>query len=147
MRNMKLLLKVFALNSLGINQALHSNHRKDRLKLVGMGFLFAFVIVSLLFVFFMYDYLLAMSLTQVQISLRILPAMMMALCGMITLFTTIYKANGILFSFRDYDLQMSLPVKSSTIVASRIPVSYTHLPPHIPVPSIIIGFMLTMVLI
>ena len=34
---------------------------------------------------------------------------------------TIYKANGILFSFRDYDLQMSLPVKeSSTIVASRI---------------------------
>lgn len=124
MRNIKLLLKVFALNSLGINQALHSKHRKDRLKLVGMGFLFAFVIVSLLFVFFMYDYLLAVSLTQAQISLRILPAIMMALCGMITLFTTIYKANGILFSFRDYDLQMSLPIKSSTIVASRILILY-----------------------
>ena len=39
-------------------------------------------------------------------------------------FTTIYKANGILFSFRDYDLQMSLPVKSSTIVASRILILY-----------------------
>lgn len=124
MRNIKLLLKVFALNSLGINQALHSKHRKDRLKLVGMGFLFAFVTVSLLFVFFMYDYLLAVSLTQAQISLRILPAIMMALCGMITLFTTIYKANGILFSFRDYDLQMSLPIKSSTIVASRILILY-----------------------
>ncbi|WP_416173553.1 putative ABC transporter permease subunit, partial [Clostridium perfringens] len=36
------------------------------------------------------------------------------------LFTSIYKAQGILFSFKDYDLLMSLPIKKSDILISKM---------------------------
>lgn len=40
--------------------------------------------------------------------------------GLVSFFTTINKASGVLFSYKDYDLVMSLPVKTSHVVASRI---------------------------
>lgn len=120
MSKWKQLLKVSMLNSFGINQALHSKDRKERAKLAGFGVLFGFVALSMLFIFFFYSYSLAYSLEQMQASLRILPAIMMALCCAISLVTTIFKTNGLLFAFHDYDILMAMPIKTSTIVASRI---------------------------
>ena len=39
---------------------------------------------------------------------------------MLGLFTSIYKAQGVLFNAKDYDLLMSLPIKNTTILASKI---------------------------
>lgn len=124
MSKCKQLVKVSFLNSFGINQALHSKNRKERAKLAGFGILFGFVALSMLAVFFMYSYALADSLEQMNASLRILPAMMMALCCVISLVTTVFKTNGLLFAFRDYDILMAMPIKTSTIVTSRILMLY-----------------------
>lgn len=118
------LIKISALNSFGFNQARHSRDRKDRAKLVGFGVLFGFVALSMLFVISFYNLALAQSLEQIHASMRILPALMMAICCLITLITTVYKTNGLLFAFKDYDILMAMPIKTSTIVASRILMMY-----------------------
>lgn len=56
--------------------------------------------------------------------IELLPGIMMAVTCMITLAATIYKVKGILFGTKDYDILMSLPVRTSHIVASRILLLY-----------------------
>ena len=56
--------------------------------------------------------------------LKLLPEMMMAVTCVITIITTINKVKGTLFGFKDYDQIMSLPVKTSKIVASRLLLLY-----------------------
>ena len=82
-----------------------------------LGFsLFALISVS-------YSFALGQIMKQVG-ELCVLPGFFMAVTCMITLFTSIYKVNGILFGFKDYDILMSLPVKTSVIVASRLMLLY-----------------------
>ena len=57
-------------------------------------------------------------------SLELLPVVMMAVTCIIILMTTIFKVKGTIFGFRDYDLVMSLPVSTGTIVASRLFILY-----------------------
>jgi len=54
----------------------------------------------------------------------LLPAITMAIASIITLFTTIYKVNGILYAFKDYDFIMSMPVKIKKIIYSRMVLLY-----------------------
>lgn len=56
--------------------------------------------------------------------LDLMPAVFMMAASVMALITTIYKTNGLLFGFKDYDLIMSLPVKTSTIIASRLMILY-----------------------
>lgn len=56
--------------------------------------------------------------------LSFLPEFIMAIVSIITLATSIYKVKGILFGFKDYDLIMALPVKTSQIVISRFLLLY-----------------------
>ncbi|MGI6153617.1 MAG: hypothetical protein ACOYJB_07290 [Christensenellaceae bacterium] len=58
-------------------------------------------------------------------ALHVLPALLMAAASIMCLVTTVYKTNGILFGFSDYDLLMSLPIKNSTIIVSRMLMLYT----------------------
>lgn len=98
---------------------------KEKHRLIGFFFLFGWAGICILCVSFFYSYAMAMSLHQIGADLRILPALMMAACCIITLITTIYKSTGTLFRFQDYDMLMAAPVKTSTIVASRIILLYT----------------------
>lgn len=59
-------------------------------------------------------------------ALSLIPGMWMAITCILTLFTTIFKVKGTLFSFSDYDMVMSMPVSTTTIVASRIAVLYLY---------------------
>lgn len=54
----------------------------------------------------------------------VLPGFVMAVTCGIVLFTTVYKVKGTIFGFKDYDLVMSLPVKTSTVIASRMLLLY-----------------------
>lgn len=49
-----------------------------------------------------------------------LPVLAMFLAALQGVVFTFFKANGVLFGFKDYDLIMSLPIPRSTVVASRI---------------------------
>lgn len=57
-------------------------------------------------------------------ALDVLPGLFMAVTCLMILFTSIYKVKGVLFGFKDYDIVMSLPVKTWVVVASRLMLLY-----------------------
>lgn len=71
-----------------------------------------------------YSFMMGMAMKQFG-ELDVLPGFFMATTSIIVLITSIYKAKGVLFGFKDYDIVMSLPVKASYIVASRLLLLYT----------------------
>lgn len=50
---------------------------------------------------------------------ELIPGIALVISSLITLFFTMFKANGELFGFKDYDMVMSLPVPVRTIINSR----------------------------
>jgi len=50
---------------------------------------------------------------------ELIPGIALIISSLITLFFTMFKANGELFGFKDYDMVMSLPVPVRTIINSR----------------------------
>ncbi|MNC19997.1 hypothetical protein D3C75_679390 [compost metagenome] len=68
---------------------------------------------------FGYSFMMALAFEQMG-RMDLLLAIMMAVTSLVGFFTTVYKASGVLFSYKDYDLVMSLPIKTSHVVASRI---------------------------
>ena len=50
---------------------------------------------------------------------ELIPGIAMVISSLITLFFTMFKANGELFGFKDYDMVISLPVPVRTIINSR----------------------------
>lgn len=70
-----------------------------------------------------YSFLVAFGLGAMELS-HVIPGYALAITSLITLFFTTIKANGILFAYRDYDLLMSLPIKTGTVIASRFLTMY-----------------------
>ena len=65
-------------------------------------------------------YLTSMAVGYALIGLNDLtPGIALMICSVITLFFTIFKANGELFGFNDYELVMSLPISAREIINSR----------------------------
>ncbi len=123
MNELYLLTKVQALGLFGFRKFRFSKDRKERRK---GGLMLAGIIalgVILCATSFFYSMMMAYSFRAVG-RMELLPAMMMAVVSVMVLFTTIYKVNGLLFGFKDYDLTMSLPVRPGIVVASRVLVLY-----------------------
>ncbi|HCL01836.1 MAG TPA: hypothetical protein DHW61_05375 [Lachnoclostridium phytofermentans] len=70
-----------------------------------------------------YSFIMGMALKSMN-ELEVLPGLFMAVTCLMILITSIYKVKGVLFGFRDYDIVMSLPVKSWVVVASRLMLLY-----------------------
>lgn len=110
-----LLLKVQLLGFFNINRLLHTHDKKDKNRLVMMG------IVMLVVLALMIGYSIAMTVGCVYLGLTsILPQVMLMTCAAVTVITTFLKSNGVLFSFKDYDMVMSMPIKNNTVVLSRV---------------------------
>jgi len=50
---------------------------------------------------------------------ELIPGIAMVISSVVTLFFTMFKANGEIFGFKDYDVVMSLPIPVKTIINSR----------------------------
>jgi len=110
-----LLLKIQLLGFFGINRMRYSRDKKtkQRLLLVGIGMISLCVLLIV--------YIIGASIGLVYLDLvEIIPPIMLIVCSTITLIFTFLKSNGVLFGFRDYDMVMSLPVSSGSIIASRL---------------------------
>lgn len=70
-----------------------------------------------------YSYLFGFLFLQIG-KIQLLPVLMMAVTSLVVLCTTVYKAPTTLFSFQDYDLVMSLPVRQPVVIASRMLLLY-----------------------
>ncbi|AIQ71692.1 hypothetical protein PGRAT_31975 [Paenibacillus graminis] len=119
MINIWRLTKIQLLSSFGLNKALHTKDVKERRKslLLSIGILAGVLMIAA--ASFGYSFMMALALEQMG-RMDLLLAIMMAVTSLVGFFTTVYKASGVLFSYRDYDLVMSLPIKTSHVVASRM---------------------------
>lgn len=123
MNNTWILLKVQLLNLFGINKVIHSKDKKEKDKLILM------VIAGIIGIatFSIYSIVFSLMLSQGFKLLNIMDlllAIMMITSSVIILITTIIKSNGLLFSTKDYDMIISLPVKTSSIIASKVLTMY-----------------------
>ncbi len=55
---------------------------------------------------------------------HLIPVYSFSLCTLLSFFLTLFKVNGDVFAYRDYDILMALPIKTSTIIASRFSYLY-----------------------
>ena len=124
MNKMWYLLKVQLLASFGINKIRYEQDPAKKKKLVGMGIIFLFVFIMCVAMSVGYNYGLLFTLVNWQLESLYLPLIMMV-TSFIVFFTTLYKVNGLLFGFKDYDMIMVLPIKTSQIIATRIILLYS----------------------
>ena len=123
MKKLGLLIKVYLLQNLPFNRALHSRDKREKVKLAGFSALMAFTAIAMLFLMGLYAYVLAGTLEPMG-ALRVLPGAMMVVNSLILFFTTIYKAGSLLFGSRDADQLLSLPVGTKTVLAIRMILLY-----------------------
>lgn len=93
------------------------SQRRGRGALVLAGF--AILIALVAYLCYQMGYALCLSGLAVA-----LPPLALAVSALAILFFTVLKTNGILFGYQDYDLLMSLPVKTSTVIFSRLAYLY-----------------------
>ena len=120
MSNLASLLKVAFYNTTGIN-SLSKNIKegKEKKKLIFTSFMVVFIGLTLVLMSSIYSYGLAEVLKPMgQLQLLLLFAVIIS--SIVIVFTYIYKAPGVLFSAKDYELLSSLPIKNSTILCSKL---------------------------
>ena len=70
-----------------------------------------------------YSTIISISLASMG-AVNVLPTISALVCSLITLILTFLKSSGVLIGLRDYDMVMSLPVKNSEVVLSRLTMVY-----------------------
>lgn len=119
------LLKITVQNSSMVHKMFYGKDTKERGKARRMGILVIVVGLLILGLSFFYSWLMAQPLQQIGM-LEVLLAVMLAAACIMMLITTIYKVNGLVFRFKDYDMLMSMPIPTNTIVMSRLLVLYFY---------------------
>ena len=115
MRSFILLLKIQLLGLFGINKTLHADPAKARRTLA----LDALAVAAIVLFAAAYSSGVAQALVQMGLpeAIPLVAVLVGAVAGAVAAFL---KTNGVLFGFKDYDLVMSLPVPTSSVVLSRI---------------------------
>lgn len=114
-RKFWILLKIQMLGFFGINRMMHSREKNQKRQVVIMGVAWLCVFA----VFLMYSALVSYGCAKMGAA-HILPVFMLTVSSLITMVLTFFKVNGLLFSFKDHDMVMSLPVSSITVILSRL---------------------------
>lgn len=104
------MVKVLLINQFKLNELKHGKPSKI--------FVMALAAVCIVVVLSGYTALLAIGLTAIGLS-EIIPAYALTITSLISLLFTVFKTNGILFVYKDYDMLMALPVTNVTLITSR----------------------------
>ena len=115
----KYLLRMQLYNLFGINRLIHSRNKqeKQRSAIVGVLGLTAIAI----FVVYTTKFSNSMALAGLG---EALPTLMVVVCSLATLTLTFVKSTGVLIGLKDYDMVMSMPVNTISIVTSRVTLLY-----------------------
>ncbi|MFS8354167.1 putative ABC transporter permease subunit [Bacillus nitratireducens] len=108
------LLKIRLITQLGLNTFKYEKDKKKKQNKILLSASIVLVGVMLM----LYCGASAYGLVKLGIS-EIIPVYALVISSVLTLFFTIFKANGEIFAFKDYDLLMSLPIRVGTIITSR----------------------------
>lgn len=113
------LTKIHLLGMTGMNRARYSGDGKEKRKAWLLIALYVFVSVLMLAFVTVYAILFAESGLN-----AVIPALSFALAAAIVLIFSLMRGPYMLFAMKDFDMLMSLPVKKSDIIASRLITSY-----------------------
>lgn len=117
MSKLWILLKTSMINSLGINNIKHAKENGAKNAFAGASLLLGIIAIGAVIV--IYASGLALMLNQFgMLDLILISSVMMSV--LFTFFTSIYKAQGILFGSNDFENLMSLPIKPSVILTSKM---------------------------
>ena len=120
MNSLITVLKASLINDYGLNgfsKKISSTKEKKRILVTTVIMLFA--ASSIAYMITLYALLMADALEQIGF-LEMILVMGILVSTLTVFFTSIYKAQGSLFTSRDYDLLMSLPIKNRTILTSKL---------------------------
>ncbi len=120
MNKLKAILKVDLINNYklnGFSGNLSSTKEKNKMLFASLAMLVGVAAIG--YMVAGYAVLMADALEPVGF-LELILIMGILVSTMSVFFTSIYKAQGSLFTSRDYDLLMSLPIKNSTILTSKL---------------------------
>ncbi|MFA9378515.1 MAG: hypothetical protein ACERKZ_17475 [Lachnotalea sp.] len=108
-----ILFQLLLENQFRINE-MKEKHNKHRKHAIAVGISMVVIIIMLAG----YSFALGFSLGRMGIG-QVIPSYGITIVSVITLFFTVFKSNGIIFGFKDYEMLVSLPIKTSTIITSR----------------------------
>lgn len=124
----KYLLRMQLYNLFGINRLIHSRDKQEKQRSAIVGALGLTAIAILV----VYTTKFSNSMALAGLS-EALPTLMVVVCSLATLTLTFFKSTGVLIGLKDYDMVMSMPVSTISIVTSRITMLYLI--------NLIIGFI------
>lgn len=123
MRNYFTLLKVQFLSFFGLNKVLHQDKSK-RLSGFGGMLVFALLFVGAIgFMGYTYAEMFGDVLFLTGRITELLP-LMLAMACMVAFFFSFYATASVLYGYRDYDLLMAMPIKTTTIVFAKFTFTY-----------------------
>jgi ABC-2 type transport system permease protein len=124
MNNTLTLIKANIINSWGINKVLKAKSKGEKIKagLLGIVIIYAFCMIA--FTMFMMSYQLGGVLEKLN-ALELLISSSILSTTLFSITMSTFKIPGYLFSFKDYDMLMSMPLKPSAILASKMVFIYT----------------------
>ena len=114
-RSFALLLKIQLLGLFGVNKALHADRRKAR-RMMALGVL---AVIAVVVSAVLYSGGQAVGLVLIGL-VDIIPLVAVLAGSVVGAVAAFLKANGVLFSFKDYDAVLSLPVPLISVILSRI---------------------------
>lgn len=116
------LVKIYALNSLGINKIIKEKDKSNKAKEILVVISFFIVFTSVLGASFMYNFVIG---KYAENTIEV-PQIMMGATSILIILIGIFTIRGTLVSFKGYESQMTLPVKSTTIIISRLIILYSY---------------------
>lgn len=117
MSKLGILLKTNIINSLGINNIKHAKGNGAKNTFAGASLLIGVIAIGALVIFYASG--MAIMLKQFGMLDLILVASV-AMSVLFAFFTSVYKAQGVLFGGADFENLMSLPIKPSVILTSKM---------------------------
>lgn len=124
MKEYKLLLQLIKLQFPGVfDLNILNGGKKKKGGLLLVRILVPVFVLFLLVISFSYSYGIGMVLKQAD-RLDMLTELAAVIAATVVFLTTVYKIRGILFDFKDFDFLMSLPLKFTTAVLSRLALLY-----------------------
>ncbi|MBQ3047272.1 MAG: hypothetical protein IJD54_04410 [Clostridia bacterium] len=123
MNNFLSLVKVEFLSQFGLNKILHSKKSKRLSGLSGLCFFVLLMIAAIAFLGYTYADIFALVLAPTDGIKKLLPVMIAISC-LLSFMLSFYTSANVLYGYKDYDLLMSMPIKQSVIVLSKLTFIY-----------------------
>lgn len=112
--NLITLLKIEQINRFGFHALSHEKDKKKKYRTLALMIVVGFVILMMAG----YCFGLAYAFGHLGIS-EVVPGYALTISSLVIMFFTFFKANGILFASRDYDMLMAFPIQTQTVITAK----------------------------